>query len=183
MCTGTPRKTGVRGRGLDPGEAVSGETGICLKMTPSTSCVCSGDAANHGRASDLRANVCQHYTNTLSQVACDICRRVQVRTCTRLPRVSSSRLHPINKMPYRRDTAADGSPHSSPLTNQLVSREDCVCAFLSPVFLKLTQLGFRNKTNTYRYKSSEFIVSLPLCPLAQRTHSCRKIFKRKKKKE
>lgn len=97
MCTGTPRKTGERGRGLDLGEAVSRETGICLKMTHSMSCVCSGDAANHRRASDLWPNACLHYTNTLSQVPRNICRCVQVRTYTHLPRVSSSRFHLITK--------------------------------------------------------------------------------------
>lgn len=104
MCTGTPRKTGVCGRGLDPGEAVSRETGICLKMTHSTSCVCSGDAANHRRASDLWANVCQHYTST---------QHLPLRAGTNL-HASSPCFQlgpsPHNKMPYCRDAAADGSP-------------------------------------------------------------------------
>lgn len=38
------------------GAAVSGETGICLKMIYRVRCVCSGDAADHGGVFDPPTN-------------------------------------------------------------------------------------------------------------------------------
>lgn len=63
----------VCGRGLGPGEAVSRETGICLKMTQCASRVCS---ANHRSVPDLRASTCvRSRLATLSPLPCNICWR------------------------------------------------------------------------------------------------------------
>lgn len=58
--------------GGDTGEAVSRETGICLKTTHCVSSVCSGDAANHRGVSDLQCNASQHYTNMSRLAVYDI---------------------------------------------------------------------------------------------------------------
>lgn len=93
----------VCGRGLGPGEAVSRETGICLKMTQCASRVCS---ANHRSVPDLRANVCQASTcvqsrlATLSPLPRNICRRepdgvlALFRTTRRHPLPHHRRQHP-----------------------------------------------------------------------------------------